>query len=66
MDFNLPRNCEKCDKEFNYDDPSSTADYYVVELRNSNSRGSSGSLVYCMGCAPFGNTSIPRKLGVKN
>lgn len=54
--------CEKCDHEFNYDDPSGTRTYYVIEKRNEVVRGPTETIAYCSGCAPFGNTSVPEKL----
>lgn len=54
--------CEKCGYEFNYDDPSGTRSYYRIEMQNEVYRGRTSSVVYCKGCAPFGNTKIPAKL----
>ncbi|QRD99683.1 hypothetical protein HJTV-1_gp59 [Haloarcula virus HJTV-1] len=64
MDFNLPHNCTKCNKEFNYLNPESNEDYYVVQKRSARYRGATASVVYCTGCAPFGNTKIPAQLGL--
>jgi hypothetical protein len=54
--------CEKCDYEFNYNDPSGTKSYFVIEQRNEMTRGRSDMVAYCRSCAPFGNTKIPGKL----
>lgn len=54
--------CEKCGHEFNYDDPSGTRSYYVVEMHSEAYHGRKGVVAYCLDCAPFGNTKIPGKL----
>jgi hypothetical protein len=64
MDFNLPHDCTKCGKTFNYLNPECNDDYYVVQRRSARYRGSLNSVVYCENCAPFGNTKIPGQLGM--
>ena len=56
------RECEKCGKEFNYYNRERNSEYYEICLKNERTRGSRGTLFYCVGCAPFGNTSIPEKI----
>lgn len=54
--------CEKCDYEFDYQDPSATKSFYVIERRSEAFHGAGGTIAFCQSCAPFGNTKIPGKL----
>jgi hypothetical protein len=54
--------CEKCGHEFNYENPTETKSFYVIERRSEMYRGNSGSVAFCKGCAPFGNTKIPEQI----
>lgn len=65
MEINIPAECVDCGKEFNYYDPNGNGRYYIIELRNESTRGEEGRIAYCTECAPFGNTSVPSKLGVE-